>query len=349
MSDLSPVLAGRYIRELEKKPEYLERLERFYDHLDSERNVQSSTCVAYLRDLAEFFIYLQKKRLDFDSVDARALRAYFAYRTGARFASGKGPDPRKVTGYGSDRRLGPRSQARKLAALRTYYGFLVRRNLIPNNPAKELPTPRFYRPLPPVITGNVLEEILTGSKEEKNRVRSGEPSMRKKALKARDRAILEILYSSGMRISELLSLKMDLVSAPESTIVRGKGGKDRVVFFGDQARKRLREYLELRSVLRPTCDALFVNHTGRPMDPRGVRYRMEQLRRELGLKKSLSPHRLRHSFATDLLNEGADIRAVQEMLGHASLSTTQIYTHVSRDRLREIHRLCHPHGRRPQI
>lgn len=313
-------------------------LDRFCDHLDSERNVSINTIRAYRGDLEELLGYLNRENLLLEDVNPRSLRSYFSYRTGARFSENSGPDQRKVTGITTGRKIGARSQARKLAAIRTFFDFLVLRHGLKENPAKGIPTPKFFRPLPGNITGNTMEEILERPMEEKL-------SERQKVLEMRDQAIFELLYSSGMRISELLSLDLDCGYRTKTIKVTGKGGKDRFVFIGDRALEALELYVEKRSLLHPTVNSLFVNHRGSGLDPRGVRYRMDRVRKSMGLTKGLSPHKFRHSFATDLLNEGADIRAVQEMLGHASLSTTQIYTRVSKDRLREIHRLCHPHGR----
>ena len=165
-------------------------------------------------------------------------------------------------------------------------------------------------------------------------------------LQIRDRAIYEMLYSTGMRIAELLSISLrDVVKGDSRLKIMGKGRRERIVFMGDEARAALENYISIRSHFKPSTDKLFLNARGRALDPRGVRYRLSLLQKKKGLSVSLHPHKFRHSFATDLLNSGADIRAVQEMLGHKSISSTQIYTGVSRDRLREIHRQCHPHGK----
>lgn len=317
-------------------PDFSRILEKFCDHLYGERNVSDHTIRAYRGDIEEYLFFLQRENLDPLEMDVRKLRSYFSWRTGAKLSSSLSQNTAQ-TGKRAKENLGARSQARKVSALRTFYRYLNRQEQIEKNPVQNIPSPRFYRHLPGVIPGEDLNRIfqydLSGFKG------------KKRALFLRDRAIYEILYSSGMRISELLSLTTGIDIRSDQWTVTGKGRKDRVVFIGSRAREALIRYLEVRRELAPKSDHLFVNHRGGALDSRGVRHRMEHWRRLAGLQKRLTPHRFRHSFATDLLNGGADIRAVQEMLGHASLSTTQVYTSVTKERLRDIHRTCHPHGR----
>lgn len=168
----------------------------------------------------------------------------------------------------------------------------------------------------------------------------------------RDKALWETIYSSGMRISEALSLRLELFSPehiPDEIKVRGKGGKDRVVYLGAASRQALAEYLPFRADVlyrvKKTTTALFINFKGTPLTRRGAYYLIKKRVEALGLDHRITPHSLRHSFATDLLNAGADIRHVQEMLGHASVSTTQNYTLVAKERLFDVYRKAHPHGR----
>ncbi len=322
--------------------EAADHLEMFHDFLLVEKGASSHTLKAYLRDVFEYLVFMERKEYPYLNCGARELRAYFSERTGSSM-TGRKQDQRSVTGKsGSHRIISARTQARKLASIRNFYRLLIRNEIIEVNPAKDIPTPRFYKSLPTVIQPDEMETVLENGINSDGNKKVNQP------LHLRDIAIYETLYSSGMRIGELLSLKVDslMPDASGGMKITGKGGKDRIVFLGPSSVSAIRKYLDVRYALKPKTDALFVNHRGGPLNDRGVRYRMESLKKELGLKKKLSPHKLRHSFATDLLNSGADIRAVQEMLGHASLSTTQIYTAVSKDRLRDIHRLCHPHGRR---
>ncbi|MBU43235.1 MAG: recombinase XerC [Spirochaetaceae bacterium] len=323
--------------------QYQDYLQNFRTNLEVERDLSPHSVRAYLSDLEEFLLFLQSEDLQPEECDTRILRSYFTARTGVDFS--RKPlrhDPTAVTGKSSRRKLSARSQARKLSTLRLFFRQLVKQGKMTDNPARDLPAPRFYRALPGVLKPGELEEVLEAPTEE-----SANRRLRKdvgEAIQSRDRAIFETLYSTGMRISELLSLKLDdIENLPDRIKITGKGSKQRIVFIGQEARVALGKYMKLRSRLRPENGALFCNARGGPLTDRGVRDRMQKYARQLGLSK-LHPHKLRHSFATDLLNEGADIRAVQEMLGHSSLSTTQVYTSVSKDRLRDIYRNCHPRG-----
>ena len=323
-----------------------ELAELFYDYMAYERGLASHSLRAYMRDLCEFLIYAGRQNLKVLKARPGDLRAYFGFRTGARFEMGH-LDPESGTGHSRTRTLSARSQARILAALRSFYGFLERRGRIETNPARELASPRFYRPLPGLLYPEDQTRLFEPDPEPNKHRPAILESRRAAASEVRDQTICEMLYSSGMRISELLSLNIELVEPhlPDQLKITGKRGKDRMVFLGENARASLRRYLQLRPALKPKSSRLFLNQHGRALSDRGARHILAELRRVRGIRRRLSPHRLRHSFATDLLNAGADIRAVQEMLGHSSLSTTQIYTAVTKDRLREVHRKCHPHAR----
>ncbi|HRP70319.1 MAG TPA: tyrosine-type recombinase/integrase, partial [Turneriella sp.] len=222
-----------------------------------------------------------------------------------------------------------RSQARKLSALKTFYNFLEKRSLIAKNPTRTLKAARYKRLLPRPLRPIELERLLDDPVDDEEHFTG-----------MRDKALWETIYSSGMRISEALSLSVTPFSfsvIPDEITVTGKGSKDRVVYFGKCARQAITEYLPLRSAvlsrLKKQSDALFLNFKATPLTRRGAHYLIQKRARALGLATRVTPHTLRHSFATDLLNEGANIRHVQEMLGHASVSTTQNYTHVAKERL----------------
>ena len=310
-------------------------LSRFRDYLEVERNYSEHTLRAYIADVREFLEHLARESIPVAEARTADLRRFFADRVGVRFRA-KGPDPRSVTGITNSRKLSGRSQARKLSAVRTFFALLRRREWIKDNPAGGLPAPRFFRPLPSRLPVGQLEEVLEGAAQ--NELPAGR----------RDMAVYEMLYSSGMRIAELLHLTVaDAMGDPTRVKVLGKGGKERIVFLGPPAQEALRAYLAVRPRFRPQTERLFCNARGGPLTARGVRYRMRQLERSLGLTRRLHPHKFRHTFATDLLNAGADIRAVQELLGHSRPTTTQIYTQVTKERLREIYRQAHPHARDP--
>lgn len=305
-------------------------LNRFYSFLFAEKSFSPHTVRAYLKDTLEFLVFCDGQKVDYLNAATSDLRAYFTDRTGAAFRTGT-PDQRSMTGNAGGRKISGRSQARKLSSLRTFFRLMVRDEITNTNPADLLPTPKFFRSLPGVLYPQDMDAIL-----------DDKPST---WLEARNRALCETLYSSGMRISELLSLKENSLSGDFSEVkVLGKGGKERIVFIGKDARLALKEYLLIRSS-HATCDFLFINSQGTALNDRGARHILSELRKKKQITRKLSPHKFRHTFATDLLNSGADIRSVQEMLGHSSLGTTQIYTAVTKERLREVYRHCHPHGK----
>jgi len=232
--------------------------------------------------------------------------------------------------------------SRKLASLRSFYKFLFREGIIGTNPATVLRSPKRHKTLPKFLSLAEVESILSAIDEDS-------PNGH------RDRAILETLYSTGIRVSELVGLDMaDIDTFSELVKVRGKGKKERIVPIGGHALEAVKVYLAISNRGQGTGDreqgagaqkdnkALFLNKTGGRLTTRSVARILEKYMRLSGIRQRPSPHTLRHSFATHLLDRGADLRAVQEMLGHASLSSTQIYTHVTTERLRQVYRLAHP-------
>lgn len=226
------------------------------------------------------------------------------------------------------------STARKLATLRSFYRFLIRRGLVVGNPLETIRTPKQDKRLPKCLDMQQIEKLLNTP---------GDGDM----LAARDKAMLEVLYSSGLRVSELTSLQMQDVDMQEGIIrVRGKGRKDRLTPIGSQAIKAIDVYLQQRlaagKMAGPHAHRLFINKHGGPLSMRSVRRKLDKYLLQAGLDPGVSPHTLRHSFATHLLNAGADLRSVQELLGHQSLSTTQIYTHLTTARLKQVYDHAHP-------
>jgi tyrosine recombinase XerC len=290
-------------------------LEVFVAHLRDERGLSPNTVAAYERDVAQFLRFAARAGVvDPGKVDPLLLRRFLALlRT---------------------RGLAASSLGRKAAALRTCFRYLARRGLVAADPTAELGTPRGPRRLPVVLKQRQVAELLA-------KPEAADP------VGLRDRAILELLYATGMRVGELCGLRLeDLDLAGDSVRVTGKGGKQRVVPFGAPARVALLAYLSRgRSALLPrhgaAAEALFFNRRCKPMTPRDVRGMLE--RHRVGIAPpGTSPHTLRHSFATHLLEGGADLRAVQELLGHVALTTTQTYTHVSNERLRRVYEQAHP-------
>lgn len=289
----------------------------FLSHLALERGFSTNTLEAYSRDLLRFLEHLERAGVArLDQVSPSHVQLYMARL--------------------HERGLGPRSAARSLAALRSFFRYLVREKLLASNPTTSVASPRLGRPLPKAMSREEIGRLLDA-------VHGEGP------LKLRDQAILELLYGTGVRISELVGLEIPQVGLVTGTmVVRGKGEKERVVPLGEYAAEALKLYLEKgRPVLcrARSSNALFLNRGGRRITRQGVWKMLRACARKAGIPRAVSPHMLRHSFATHLLEGGADLRAIQELLGHSDISTTQIYTHVARARLKEIHRRYHPRGR----
>jgi integrase/recombinase XerC len=284
----------------------------FLRYLAAEKQASPHTLRSYRNDLEQFRRFLTKTPDDrslrhaLDDLDARVIRAYLARL--------------------HERRLDPTSVARKLAALRSWLRFLVRRGVLARNPAADIRAPRAGRKLAGFLPVDEAKALLD----------SGETSVR-------DRAILEMLYATGLRVSELSGLDLDDVDRGEGTVrVLGKGRKERVVPFGAKAASALDAYLEARGSAR---GPLFTGRQGRRLGVRSLFDVVRRRARAAGLTRRVSPHTLRHSFATHLLDAGADLRAIQELLGHSRLSTTQRYTHVGSAQLMRVYDQAHPRAK----
>jgi integrase/recombinase XerD len=290
-------------------------LDRFVDALWMERGLSRSTLTAYRTDLEGLGQWLALRGRTLVAATSGDLHEYLAtrVRAGAR----------------------PRSTARLVSSMRRFYQYLVRENLSQSDPSSRIDAPKLGRPLPKSLTEVEVESLLAA------------PDVRTD-LGLRDRAMLELLYAAGLRVSELVSLSLARVN-PRQGIVRilGKGGKERLVPLGEEALAWLETYLrDSRPALldgRPT-EAVFVTARGDAMTRQAFWYLIKRYARQAGIVKPLSPHTLRHAFATHLLDHGADLRALQMLLGHSDLSTTQIYTHIARERLKELHARHHPRG-----
>ncbi len=294
------------------------RIPRFLDHLRAERGLSPHTLRAYGRDLAQLRDHLADRAGEgtpsVDSLDARDVRSFLAARHAAS---------------------SPATRARKLSSIRTFLDWVAEGRGDDRNPAREVQAPKQRRRLP-----NVLSE------EEAARLAEGVPSTRPRSevLQARDRAIVELLYGSGLRVGECAALDVDGIDRVRGEVrVLGKGNKERIVPVGGPSLDALDAWLAVRALLKPRGDrALFLNQRGRRLSSRSVRAMVRDRALQLGIDKHVHPHALRHSFATHLLDGGGDLRAIQEMLGHASLSTTQRYTHLSAAGLLDVHRRAHP-------
>lgn len=231
------------------------------------------------------------------------------------------------------RKIHPASIARKLAGLRTFFDFLIRNNTMKENPAKEVATPKIPKRLPNFLTEEEMNLFLSAPKGND-------------LLSLRDKAILELLYSSGLRVGELVALDTDHLNFTEEMVkVKGKGNKERLVPVGRLALKSIGQYLDMRRGItkgRASSSAIFLNRSGGRLTSRSVERLLDKYLKQSGIQKKVTPHVMRHSFATHLLNAGADLRGIQELLGHCTLSTTQKYTHVSIERLMEVYDKSHP-------
>ena len=289
-----------------------ELLKSFIKHLSDERNYSEHTVKAYRGDLENFRDFLLKEEKKIEDVDVATINTYIS------------------TLYGKN---SPASVERKVSSIRSFFSFLVRKKLVAQNPARLVRTPRKEKHLPVFLS---VDEVF-------NLVDVKDPG--DSPLRIRDKAILELLYSSGLRVSELAGSTLADLSMGEAVIrVRGKGNKERIVPVGSKALSALGEYLGIREKLKPVCDHIFLNSRGGGITTRSLARIIKKYGLVSGISKNVSPHVLRHSFATHLLAGGADLRAIQEMLGHASLSTTQKYTHLSVERIMEVYDKTHPNA-----
>ncbi len=296
-------------------------LDHYLNYLAVERGLARNTLDAYGRDLARYLDYLEKMEITTPGI---ATLESITPAVVLRFLS-----------HLKDSGLSARSRARTLAALRTFHKFLVREKLASDNPTDQINSPKSLTALPHTLSPHDVENLLASPK--------GESS-----LAWRDRAMLEVLYATGLRVSELVSLKLsDLQMDVGYLTAFGKRSKQRIVPLGVAAVDTLREYLDYG---RPGLDKqrgshyLFLNRSGEGLTRQGFWKIIKRRALEAGITQSISPHMMRHSFATHLLENGADLRSVQAMLGHADISTTQIYTHVTRERLKKLHTQHHPRG-----
>jgi integrase/recombinase XerD len=291
-------------------------IDRFCDHLWLEDGLADLTLAAYRRDLKAFGSWLEQERThELNAVMAGDIEAYLAWR----FA----------------RRAQPRSAARYTSALKRFYRYLLREKLVAADPTLSLDSPKLPRTLPKTLTEADVERLLDSAD-------AGTP------LGLRDRAMLETLYATGLRVSELVGLKLTALNLNDGVLrVTGKGNKDRLVPLGEEAVQWLRRYMTTARPLlleKQLSDAVFVTTRGDGMTRQAFWYLIKRRAAAAGITRPLSPHTLRHAFATHLLNHGADLRVVQMLLGHSDISTTQIYTHVARERMKQLHAQHHPRG-----
>ncbi len=291
-----------------------EFVEHFLNYLSVEKGLARNTILAYRKDIAIFLEYLRGR--------------------GMTALSQSGKDD--ITGFmlfQKDHRIAPGSIARRLAAIKSFYRFLVRERILAQDPTALIESPKLWKKVPDVLSLPEVERLL---EQPDVHTRQG----------MRDRALLETLYATGMRVSEAAGLSLEDVNTEVGFIrCTGKGNKQRIVPLGRKAISSIQRYLgsaRPRFVRKNDSGFMFVGRGGARLSRQSLWKLIKRYAAQAGIKKEIRPHMLRHSFATHLLERGADLRSVQEMLGHANISTTQIYTHVSRERLKSIHRTFHP-------
>lgn len=288
-------------------------VDAFLDALWMERGLSDNTLSAYRSDLYKFSLWLQPQKVDLIQVEANHVLAYLA------LVENKSA----------------RTVARRLSSLRRLYEYLLREDIVKQNPVTNIDAPRLGRSLPKSLTESEVEALLDSPDTEDS-------------LGLRDRCMLELLYATGLRVSELVSLTVQQVNLRQGVVrVIGKGNKERLVPLGEEASQWLEKYLSSarNNILKQSMtDALFPSKRGKAMTRQTFWHMIKRYAIVAGINKTLSPHVIRHAFATHLINHGADLRVVQMLLGHSDISTTQIYTHVARERLKDLHSEHHPRG-----
>ena len=290
-------------------------IDQYCNNISFKKGLSKNTTLAYKSDLKIFLIWLEDRKKKISNIDRIEINNYLAYRL--------------------DNGTSLSTIQRIITCIKSFYSFLFENNIIENNPAQLIENPKKRRKLPTIITENEVMKLLES------------PDV-KTSKGLRDKCILELLYSSGLRISELLNIKINEISKEKNFLkIKGKGNKERLVPIGSSAMNLLIVYLDtyrLNIKISNNIDILFVNENGSIIS-RQACWEMIQKYASISLiNKKISPHNLRHAFATHLLNNGADLRTVQMLLGHASLSTTQIYTHIAKERLVKFHQKYHPRG-----
>ena len=276
-------------------------LNNFLEYLSKELNYSENTEISYREDITNFLNYLGKNNIDYKFIDGQIIRDYLKYL--------------------DDAKLKNSTIARRISALRTFYNYLLNKNIVSTNLFNSIRNPKIERKLPNYLSYEELAKILDNIDISTK-------------IGLRNRLLVEMFYATGCRVSEMINIKVSDINKSNNSIrIMGKGKKMRIVYFGEYARDYLDRYLPLIDT-----DYLFTQESGDKLSIHDVEYIISDLVKNLALKTHVTPHTLRHTFATHLLNNGADIKTVQELLGHSSLNTTGIYTHVSNERIKEVYR-----------
>lgn len=284
----------------------------FINYLEYERNYSNNTILAYENNINKFVLYLNDNSInDINNVDYSVMRNYLNYLYKLNYTS--------------------KSICRHISSLRSFFKYLMSENKIKNNPTTLISNPKVLKKLPKYINYEDIEKILNT------------PDL-KTDIGIRDALILELLYVTGIRVGELVNIKLKDININEKNIkILGKGNKERIIMFGSRALYLLNKYMKIRNnFIKYDNDYLILSKTGRQINTREIRYIIDRISKQAGIDMNISPHTFRHTFATHMLNEGADLRSVQELLGHENLSTTTIYTHLSNEKLRKEYLNAHP-------
>ena len=296
-----------------------EKIDEFLTFIVKQKKYSDNTCQNYGIDLDEFYLYLKKEGINYTDVDYKCVKGYL------------------VDLY--DKNLSRNTISRKLSSLRSFYKYLFNNEIVNVNPFKFVSSPKKEKKLPKYLTISEIKELFEVPNIES-------------PLGQRDRLILEVLYSSGIRVGELVNIKIEDIDFFNKEIrILGKGNKERIALIGDSCIKYINLFINdgRKKILGKhhiTSDYLIINEHGKNITTRGVELLLDNIEKRTFIKKKITPHMLRHSYATHLLNEGCDILTVKELLGHESLESTQVYTHVSNERLKEVYMKCHPLNRK---
>ena len=288
----------------------MQRVDDFINYILIEKGLSKNTALAYRTDLNTYLKFLEEKKINYENITHLEITDFLWHLKTSNFK--------------------PRSIYRMIESIRQFYKFLIAENYIKTDPTIYLTAPKLELILPDILTNEEVTRLLNSVSGTDN-------------LSIRNRAMLELLYATGLRVSELISLKFSNVDIEECFVkIFGKGNKERLVPFGQKAQLYLKRYLRVRNNTK--SEYLFLTRLNKPISRIEFWRQLKQIAIKAGITKNITPHTLRHSFATHLLTGGADIRFVQVMLGHSSISTTQIYTHISQERLKEQHKKYHPRG-----
>ena len=284
-------------------------LGQFLEYLQHEKNFSVHTIKAYERDLSKFFDYIDRMNVSLEDIDHRTIRGFLG-------ESHKQGNQKQTT-------------SRYLASIRSFFKFCMKRKLLDDNPAAIVANPKYFKPVPSFLTEGEMEGFISLP-----------------IIALRDMAIFEILYATGIRVGELIEINMNDINFKERVIrIKGKGKKERIVLFGDKSKTALNYYLQVRPVFLKNNSqekALFLSHAGKRLDSRSIERIVDKYWQISGLQKKITPHSFRHSFATHLLGRGVDLRCIQELLGHESISSTETYTHINTKELIDVYNKSHP-------